>query len=337
MFKKLNSLLLTALLVCCLLQCGCTAKEASLTVLYTNDVHGQLLPLKEYTDPEAASLGATEDVGGVCRRAAYMESVRKYTKHAVLALDAGDIFTRGPAERLEGKPDIALMNLMKYNAAAVGNNEFKGDGWKGNPTPASMDILAQRQKEAHFPFLCANVYRDGQRAFEPYIIKEAEGLRIGIFGVTASSSASYKSTRDYQFTDPVDEAGKVIDELKDKADLIICLSHAGIIDDVVMAGKYKDIALIVGGHTHTWLPVPLFSSAGRPVKDKNVNGVIVCSDGEYGVAVGRIDLKLAEQDDGSWKVSKYSASLVPMTSKYKDHPGAKALLEQYWKPLGLIK
>ncbi len=242
-----------------------------------------------------------------------------------------------PAAKLQGEPDIALMNLMKYDAAAIGNNEFKADEWKGKPTPDAMDILAQRQKEARFPFLCANVYKDGQRAFEPYIIKEAEGLRIGIFSVTAATSASYKSTEGYEFTDPVDEAGKVIAELKPKTDLIICLSHTGIIDDVVMAGRYKDIALIVGGHTHTWLPVPLFSSAGRPVKDKNVNGVIVCSDGEYGISVGRIDLKLTQQDDGSWKVSKYNASLVPMTDKYPDHPEAKAILEKYLKPLGLIK
>ncbi|MBP5274198.1 MAG: metallophosphatase, partial [Abditibacteriota bacterium] len=258
-------------------------------------------------------------------------------KGPVLLLDAGDIFTRGPGRSLEGKPDIALMNLMGYDAAAIGNNEFKGDEYKGSPTPRSMEILAERQKEAAFPFLCANVYKDGKRAFTPYIIKEAQGLKIGIFGVTAPTSRSYGSTKGYTFTEAVDEAEKVIAELRPAADIIICLSHAGVIDDIVMANRYKDIDLIVGGHTHTWLHTPLFSSAGKPVKDKNVNGVIVCSAGEYGVAVGRIDLRLALQDDGSWAVSRYTSRLVPMTGEYKDDPEAAALLKKYWQPLGLVK
>ena len=336
MYKKINHIVIAALLLGLLLQCGCGAGDAALTVLYTNDVHGMLLPHDKYTEPDAAALGVTEDVGGVCRRASYINSVRKYTKHTVLLLDAGDIFTRGPARSLEGKPDIELMNLMKYDAAAIGNNEFKGDEYKGKPTPASIDILAERQKQAAFPFLCANVYKDGRRAFTPYIIK-AEGLRIGIFGVTAPSSAAYKSTEGYEFRDAVDEAAKVAEELKSRTDLIICLSHAGIIDDMVMAHRCKDIDLIVGGHTHTWLPTPLFSAAGRPIRDKNVNGVIVCSAGEYGVATGRIDLKICKQQDGSWAVGKYTAKLVPMTSEYPDDPEAKAVLEKYWKPLGLIK
>jgi len=301
------------------------AEEVRLTILHTNDIHGQLVPFdynfNNPSDPAGKMKVSSSDIGGAARRATYINNVRKYTKHTVLLLDGGDTFTRGPLESMEGKPEFEVMNALKYDVLTLGNNEFKADQYTGNFTPKAIDILNQRINEANFPVIAGNVYdkTSGQRLYTPYIIKNIEGMRVAILGVTAYRVKDYPQAANLNITDPVVEVGKMLEEVRDKSDFIILLSHAGVTTDFDISATYFDINLLIGADSHTWIYMPVFD-LGKPIAQA----------GELGVAVGRIDLVLSKQDSGKFVISKYEGSLIPMTSKYTEDENVKKIVEKYY-------
>ena len=125
------------LLVIVLLLHGCAQKQ--LVVLHTNDTHSRIEPLPE-TDRTAPGMG------GVARRANYIEGVRKNNKN-VLLFDAGDFLQGTPYFNLfKGEVEVETMNLMKYDAATLGNHEFD----------YGMDVLEQVARNADFPIVSSN-------------------------------------------------------------------------------------------------------------------------------------------------------------------------------------
>ena len=99
---------------------------------------------------------------------------------------------------------------------------------------------------------------------EDYTILQRGGLKIGIFGLMGSDAASDSPYAGVKFSDEVESAKQVVDVLKnkEKADLIICLSHSGTSEeaskseDEILAKKVPDINVIISGHTHTLLKEP---------------------------------------------------------------------------------
>jgi len=242
----------------------------SLTILHTNDQHGRFAAFN--------MIGQT-DVGGMACRKTFVDEVRQEVQQQggrVLILDTGDVNTGEPSsDALIARPDIELMNLLGYEAMALGNHEFD----------LKLEKLQLQQSWAKFPYLCANVFYSStkERIFEPYKIIEYNGLRIGILSVithhTPLLSTNGKDPR-LLFEDPEVIIPKILVELKPKCDFIIALMHLDHDEAVRLAGLFPDIHLIIGGHTH----LPMM----QPTK---VGETLVVEAGYYGLMMGRLDLQ----------------------------------------------
>ena len=259
-----------------------TSVEAKkITILHTNDTHSQI-------DPFPANHPKNPNMGGVARRAAIVEQIRK-TEENVLLLDAGDIFQGTPYfNYYGGELEFKLMSMMKYDLATIGNHDFDN----------GIDGLFAQLPHAKFEFVCSNY--DFKNTImdthvKPYKVFKKAGLKIGVFGLGIELKGLvdknlYKET---VYNNPIEVATGITKTLKEveKSDLVICLSHLGFEykndaekpSDIMLARKTKDIDLIIGGHTHTFLD--------KPVVEKNLDGkeVIVNQVGAYGVNLGRID------------------------------------------------
>ena len=252
-----------------------------LTILHTNDVHSHIDPFPA-TDPR------NPNMGGVARRAALIESIRKENSN-VLLLDAGDIFQGTPYfNYYGGELEFKLMSMMKYDASTIGNHDFDNgiDGLYAQLPHASFDFIS-----SNYDF--KNTVLNGH--VHPYKIFIKEGIKVGVFGlgIELAGLVDKKGYKETIYNDPVEVAQDMTRLLKkeQKCDLIICLSHLGYkyrdepekISDIKLATLTKDIDLIIGGHTHTFLDKPTV------VKNLEGNQVLVNQVGCYGINLGKID------------------------------------------------
>jgi 5'-nucleotidase len=273
-------------------------KATSLTILHTNDVHSRL-------DPFPLNEGRNAGMGGVARRATLIRKIRQEQAN-VLLFDAGDIFQGTPYFNLyKGEPEILAMNKLGYDAGTLGNHDFDG----------GIDNMVTQFGKASFPMLIANydfknTVMDGKT--KPYTVFDKDGIRIGVFGVGIEPQGlipkdAYKETK---YLDPVEISNDVAAKLRNeqKCDYVICLSHLGFkynnepkVSDNVLAAKTRNIDLIIGGHTHTFLeaPVAVNNLDGQPVWINQV--------GFAGIYLGRLDLTFEQG-----KVSTPSGAVIPV-------------------------
>jgi 5'-nucleotidase len=261
-----------------------TLNSQHLTVLHTNDVHS-------YIDPFPANHPRNPNGGGVARRAAIIDNIRKENPN-VLLLDAGDIFQGTPYfNYYGGELEFKLMNMMKYDLATLGNHDFD-NGIEG--------LLAQLPN-AKFEFVSAN-YDFKNSALEglvkPYKIFNKNGIKVGVFGlgIELEGLVDKKNYKEIVYNNPLEIAQDMANVLKNKlkCDVVICLSHIGYqyrndpdkICDIKLAGLTQDIDLIIGGHTHTFLDKPTV------VENSKGKKVIVNQVGCYGLNLGRVDIYL---------------------------------------------
>lgn len=256
-------------------------KQKKITILHTNDVHSHI-------DPFGPNDGRNANKGGVARRASLIESIRKENPNTLL-FDAGDIFQGTPYfNYYGGELEFKLMSMLKYDAATIGNHDFDN----------GIDGLYAQLPHANFEFVCANYDFTNtvmDTHVKPYKIFKRDGIKIGVFGLGIELDGLviknlYKET---QYLDPMGIAQDMSALLKTEegCDLVICLSHLGYhyrnspdrISDLLLARGTKDIDLIIGGHTHTFLP--------KPTIEKNSDGknVLVNQVGCYGLYLGKVD------------------------------------------------
>lgn len=257
-----------------------------ITILHTNDVHS-------YIDPFPADHPRNPGMGGVARRASLIEAIRKENKN-VLLLDAGDIFQGTPYfNYYGGELEFKLMSMMQYDLATMGNHDFDNgiEGFYSQLPNAQFEFVS-----ANYDF--KNTILDG--IVKPYKIFNKDGIKIGVFGlgVELEGLVDKKNYKETVYLNPEEKATEMADLLKnrEKCDLVICLSHLGFkykeepekICDILLAQKTKNIDLIIGGHTHTFL--------SKPVTEKNLDGkqVIINQVGCYGLNLGRIDFYLTQ-------------------------------------------
>lgn len=258
-----------------------SASTKQLTILHTNDVHS-------YIDPFPANHPKNPNMGGVARRAALIESIRKENPN-VLLLDAGDIFQGTPYfNYYGGELEFKLMSLMRYDLATIGNHDFDNgiEGFYKQFPNATFDFVS-----ANYDF--KNTVLDGQ--VQPYKIFNKNGIKVGVFGlgVALEGLVDKKNSKETVYNDPLgisQDMARILKHEK-KCDLVICLSHLGYkykdepnkICDVKLAELTKDIDLIIGGHTHTFLDKPTV------IKNSENKEVLVNQVGCYGVNLGRVD------------------------------------------------
>ncbi|WP_313354621.1 bifunctional UDP-sugar hydrolase/5'-nucleotidase UshA [Kosakonia cowanii] len=293
-------------------------KTYNITILHTNDHHGHFWR-SEYGEY------------GLSAQKTLVDGIRKEVAAqggSVLLLSGGDINTGVPESDLQdAEPDFRGMNLIGYDAMAVGNHEFD------NP----MSVLRQQEKWAKFPFLSANIYQKStnQRLFKPWMIFNREGLKIAVIGLTTDDTAKIGNPEyftDIEFRQPAAEAKLVIDELNqnEKPDVIIATTHMGHYDngehgsnapgDVEMARSLPKgaLALIVGGHSQD--PVCMASEnkkqadyvPGTPCAPDQQNGTWIVQAHEWGKYVGRADFQFR---NGEMKLVRYQ--LIPVNLKKK--------------------
>ena len=256
-------------------------KVKQLTILHTNDTHSTI-------EPFPANHSKFPGKGGVVNRFNLIQKIRSEEEN-VLLLDAGDIFQGTPYFNMFGGVlEMKAMTKMGYDAATMGNHDFDG----------GMDGFLKAKEFADFPFLCSNYDFSAtilKNQTQDSLIKEIDGLKVGIFGIGVELKGLVPDDKfgETVYLDPISTANRVAQELKKKGcDLIICLSHLGYqyesdkISDLKLAAATKNIHLIIGGHTHTFLD--------KPTQVKNSEGQIVLVNqvGWGGIHLGRIDFDI---------------------------------------------
>ncbi|EBE7706178.1 bifunctional UDP-sugar hydrolase/5'-nucleotidase [Salmonella enterica] len=293
-------------------------KTYKITILHTNDHHGHFWR-SEYGEY------------GLAAQKTLVDSIRKEVAQeggSVLLLSGGDINTGVPESDLQdAEPDFRGMNLIGYDAMAVGNHEFD------NP----LIVLRQQEKWAKFPFLSANIYQKstGERLFKPWAIFTRQDIKIAVIGLTTDDTAKIGNPEyftDIEFRKPAEEAKVVIQELNmnEKPDVIIATTHMGHYDngdhgsnapgDVEMARSLPagSLAMIVGGHSQD--PVCMASEnkkqvnyvPGTPCAPDKQNGIWIVQAHEWGKYVGRADFEFR---NGEMKMVNYQ--LIPVNLKKK--------------------
>ncbi|EFT6021485.1 bifunctional UDP-sugar hydrolase/5'-nucleotidase [Salmonella enterica] len=293
-------------------------KTYKITILHTNDHHGHFWR-SEYGEY------------GLAAQKTLVDSIRKEVAQeggSVLLLSGGDINTGVPESDLQdAEPDFRGMNLIGYDAMAVGNHEFD------NP----LTVLRQQEKWAKFPFLSAYIYQKstGERLFKPWAIFTRQDIKIAVIGLTTDDTAKIGNPEyftDIEFRKPAEEAKVVIQELNmnEKPDVIIATTHMGHYDngdhgsnapgDVEMARSLPagSLAMIVGGHSQD--PVCMASEnkkqvnyvPGTPCAPDKQNGIWIVQAHEWGKYVGRADFEFR---NGEMKMVNYQ--LIPVNLKKK--------------------
>ena len=255
--------------------------DYKLTILHTNDQHSRI-------EPFDSSYSRNPNQGGFARRAALIQKIRGEEKN-VLLLDSGDIFQGTPYFNFfGGELEFKLMSMMGYDASTMGNHDFDN----------GLEGFKKVLPNAKFPFICSNydfknTILDGQTL--PYKVFTKNGIKVGIFGVgiELAGLVGKKSYGETVYLNPVEIAQHYATFLRNekKCDLVICLSHIGYdykdnprkISDKILASQTDGIDLILGGHTHTFLPEP------QTFVNKSGKNVMVNQVGWAGLLLGKIN------------------------------------------------
>jgi 2',3'-cyclic-nucleotide 2'-phosphodiesterase (5'-nucleotidase family) len=288
-FKRLSLLLTLVMIFSMLLPMGNvwaedsveTAAGVSFTIVHTNDTHSRAL--------------SADGQLGFGKIASKINELRA-SKENVLVLDAGDTFHgQTIATLVKGESIVKVMNAIKYDAMTPGNHDFN----------YGQERLLELGQVADFPIISANVLKaDGTPLLTPYVVKELNGVKVGIFGLSTPET-TYKTNpnnvKGLTFEDPVAAAEKMVKELEGKVDVIIALSHLGLDEastytSKLVAEKVKGIDIIVDGHSHSVL------NEGLKVGDS-----YIVQTGEYGANLGIVDVTVENGEIASVKASLFSA------------------------------
>lgn len=296
-------------------------KNYSLSIMHTNDTHAHL--------DKAA------------KRAAAIKNIRAENPNALL-LDAGDVFSGTLYfNEFKGQADLKLMNLMGYDAMTFGNHEFDLGS-----SPEGHQALADFIKGANFPFISANVNFSADKRFtglftdlissEPEkgkiyngIVKEINGEKVGIFGLTTEETADIASPGSIVFENYIAEAEKAVKAFEGQGvDKIIALTHIGFDDnaevdnDLTLAATVKGIDVIVGGHSHTKLAEPVI--VDQDIKKQKKDPTVIVQAYQYSDFLGTLDVEF----DDKGTVVKSNGKLIDLEPVAAD-PEAAAILKTY--------
>jgi 5'-nucleotidase / UDP-sugar diphosphatase len=299
------ALLFIALLFSCAKQ-----RSGRVIILHTNDMHCQYTPLPAtWIEGEEKPL-----IGGMVALQYFMN--RERVENQTLVLDAGDIMTGTPLSKItikgaRGGGFVKMMNLIGYDAMAIGNHEFD----------EGVANLINLLDSADFDVLSANtMYHDSLLAPKPYNIYEVSGLRIGVIGLLLPELDRLvlgKNMEGITVRDAVSTAQAAIDEIDSKTDLIVLLTHVGHEGDVELATGLHGVDIIIGGHSHT-----------RVVDVKKHNGILVLQAGSKTTNLGKLEVMVNADS-----VSKYTYELIPtfVDSVNAADPEMQSLVKKYDK------
>ena len=288
-------------------------ERKTLTVLFTSDIHAHVLPYDDVRERPAA--------GSVAQVAALVARVRRSTP-AVVVLDGGDAIEGTPlgyyaiaAAGAPGEdPTIAAMNLLRYDAAVVGNHEFN----------FGLAVLRCSLGQARFPWLAANMSGAAAAGLpvRDEVLLERAGVRVAVLGLTNPNIPHWDPPEHWAglaFSDPVAAATARVAELRARADVVIVGAHSGFECDLdtgapdgteaenvgCRLAQVPGIDLLLTGHTHRNIPPRAY---GRTV---------VAQPGRWAELVTRVDLEL-ERAGGPWRVVSWRGENLPTAHEEPD-------------------
>ena len=276
MKKRILSLLLVAIMVLSsfnmVLAADVTTTSAptdvkKITIIHTNDTHSRVK--------------AESGVIGFAKIATIIKQTKEQNPNT-LVLDAGDTLHGMPIINItKGENAVRILNAAGYDLMTIGNHDYN----------YGQDRLKELKDMLNFSMISANVLNDkGEHMFTPYVIKEVDGVKIGIFGLTTPETAYKTSPANVvgvDFEDPIETSKKMVAELKDKVDIIIALAHIGLDESSVVTSKdiaenVDGIDVIIDGHSHTVLKEGL-----------TVNNTLIAQTGEYSKNLGFVEIEVS--------------------------------------------
>lgn len=305
--------------------------RAHIVILGTTDMHGRIFPVDYYTNKY--------DNVGIAKIATLVREARRNDPDLLL-LDSGDTIQGTPLEYIHNRrnntppdPMMLSMSALRYDAMAVGNHEYN----------FGLKVVEKARGEARFPWLSANTYDKGtdKTHYQPYIVKEVQGVRVGILGLTTPGIPNWENPPNYEgleFHETVSEAKKWVPMLRDKekADVVVIAMHMGLEEDIrtgipspsqvpnenaalTIARQVPGVDVILMGHTH------------RDTPNLVVNGVLLTQANRWASHVARADLYLEKNSEGRWQIIMKSSRTIPVTEKTELDPEIAKLGEPYDK------
>ncbi|HSE31394.1 MAG TPA: bifunctional UDP-sugar hydrolase/5'-nucleotidase [Pyrinomonadaceae bacterium] len=321
--------IILTLLVFIVAPSGYVAPErVQITILGTTDLHGNISPIDYYTNKP--------DNRGLAKIATLVKRIRKEQPNVVL-VDSGDTIQGTPLESYHNRknneptdPMMLAMNSLQFDAMAVGNHEYN----------FGLKVLEKARREAKFPWLSANTYETatGKTHYQPYIVKELAGVKIGILGLTTPGIPNWDNPPNYaglSFHEPAAEARKWVSILRgqERVDVVIVAMHMGLGEDlrtgeknpgqvtheneaVTIAKTVPGIDVIFMGHTH------------REVPSLFINGVLLTQANFWGRHLARADIYL-EKTAAGWRVYAKSSRTLPTDDRVEPDAEITKLGEPY--------
>ncbi len=302
------------------------AAGVEITILHTSDLHGRVDPIDALED---------RDLGGGLARVATAARQVRAEGHPVLLLDSGDTIQGSPEQALAfardpgaKDPIVAAMNLAGYDAMAVGNHDFDFGRVR----------LAASQRQARFSMLSANsLGTSGKPAFAPFLVKNLDGVRVGILGLVTSQTANWLSPDlllGLRFTDPVAVARRWVRELREtqKCDLVVIIAHVAFEKDPktgesraggrgdrawALATEVPGVDFVLAGHAHA------------VVEPRRIGDVWVSEPGRWGEVLTRFDLTVEKTSSGAWQVEKVEGRNLVMKKVDPDPEIVKVVAESH--------
>lgn len=315
MFIKKKKLMLTVILALSFMMLiGGVISAKELTVIATSDIHGAIYPW-------SYKIGEFDDIG-LAKIAAMVKEAKEENPNLLL-VDAGDTIQGNTLTALfKDRRDVVhpmmkVMNHMGYSAMVLGNHEFN----------FGLETQQEILKDAEFPILSANtiVKETGETFVKPYTIKEIDGVKIGILGLTTTNIPIWDGDKvdSLEFVDMDQAAKKYIPELKEKSDIIIALTHAGLEGRHDPSGGDKarkvaennpEIDLMISGHDHNSV-------------NEVINGVLVMASADAGEQAAKIKLTVLKEN-GKWVVVNKEGTHLE-AEDYEADPETLAVAEPY--------
>ena len=313
-----------------------------LTIVHANDVHSRLQEINRFdsgcTDKERAEKQCWGGMARLGYKAQEIVNEVKGRKGAVLLLDAGDQFQGSLFySTYKGKAELSVMNMLPYDAMAVGNHEFD-DGTKP---------LADFIRGAKFPVLGANINTKADKnlrgSVRNSIVVTRGGRKIGIIGLTTLDTPEIAAPgKDVRFIEPEVAAKPIIEKLRRQGvDVVIALSHLGLARDQKLAASLDGIDVIVGGHSHTLLTNAPANANLPPIggpypmiaKSPSGQNVLIVQAYAYSRFLGRLDVTFdAKGMPTSWK-----GDTIALTQDVPEDPKIAAEIAKLAVPLDAVR
>jgi 2',3'-cyclic-nucleotide 2'-phosphodiesterase/3'-nucleotidase len=223
---------------------------------------------------------------------------------------------------------MLVMNYLRYDSMTVGNHEFN----------FGTTVWKKARSEALFPWLSGNIFNtaDSKQEFQPYLIKQINGIKIGIIGITTAGIPNWEDSNNIlslEFQNPRDKTAAYVKQLREefKVDLIVVAMHMGLEDNLAtgqvnpgqvpmenaalaIARSVPGVDLILMGHTHRQIPALV------------VNGVLMSQAGSWASGLGRADVYFEKQADGKWVITGKSSQYIPVNSSTPMDPVVEKML-----------